>query len=97
MNPALPVVSDQTFAETATVVLDGRRYERCNFAGCTIIYHGRYAEVFDCIFAPRVLWNLQGAALETVLALQSCGFDFVHTFRGKQEKIRLKRESDSQI
>jgi len=91
-NPKLPTIADRTFTATETVVLDGRRYERCNFAECTVVYHGRYTELVECIFTPGVAWALQGNALETVLALQSAGFRFVHGKGQNAQEIPLKRE-----
>jgi len=96
-TPHLPTITGRTFADTETVVLDDKRYESCNFDGCTVIYHGRYTELVNCIFGPNVAWALQGSAMETVLALQSCGFDFVHLdYSGRvAQKIALVRDYPS--
>lgn len=92
MDHKLPTTSDRTFTATETVALDGRRYERCNFAEFTIIYHGRNTELVDCIFTPGVAWALQGHAMETVLALQSAGFRFVHGKGPNTQEIQLRRD-----
>jgi hypothetical protein len=90
MAYGLPVISDRTFTDTESVALDNRRYERCNFAACTVIYNGGPIELIDCIFAPNVRWELRGIAKVTVQALMDAGFDFVHKGLHQPQSIRLK-------
>ena len=69
----LPVVKGKTF-KNQVVVLDGTRYEECNFADCTMVYSGGPADLSACVFTPNTRWDFQGSAALTIQTLQLAGF-----------------------
>jgi len=69
----LPVVKGQTF-RNKTVVLDGTRYEECNFAECTIVYSGGAADLSACVFTPNTKWDFRNSAALTIQTLRLAGW-----------------------
>ena len=85
----LPVVKGRTF-QNQTVILDGTRYEECNFAKCTIVYSGGPADLSDCIFTPNTTWDFRDGAALTIQTLQLAGWRLEFGKPGpKSEALRI--------
>ena len=69
----LPVIADRTFKD-AIVAMDNRRYERCRFENCILMYSGGSGEAFDCYFAAENVGGIQGAARTVLDTLQAYGW-----------------------
>jgi hypothetical protein len=69
----LPVTKGRTFTRE-TVTLDGKRFENCKFNECHLIYSGGPADCSACEFSPNTVWDFQGPAAITMVALQRFGW-----------------------
>jgi hypothetical protein len=73
MQIRLPAITNQTFTRQ-NIVMDGRRFENCKFIECTVIYSGGPAQTSSCEFSLNTVWDFQGAAALTVMALRDFGW-----------------------
>lgn len=70
--------------------MDGKRFEKCTFIECTLIYRGGSpGEASDCVFYPDTVWAFEGMAATIVQTLQRYGFQFRFGREGGEEPIRF--------
>lgn len=58
----------QTFKES-NEVLDGNKYERCNFIKCTLVYRGGEAPMFTSCDFSNCGWSFEDAAMRMIYFL----------------------------
>jgi len=69
----LPVTSEQIF-ESISIPVDNRRFEKCTFVNCVIVYRGGPVEVSNCRFEGVTKWEFLDCAATTVLAMKAFGW-----------------------
>lgn len=89
INPEfLPVIKGKTF-KNQLVVLDGTRYEDCNFADCTIRYSGGPSDLSVCIFTPNTKWEILDQAAQVLQVLEKVGFRLEYGTPGPRAAVQM--------
>lgn len=57
-----------------TIIIDGVRFEDCEFIDCVLVLRGGYSETSNCIIHPDTVWRLEESAGLVMQVLSAYGW-----------------------